>query len=35
MNISDKVKAINNKIEQNKAQNDLDRQTVLFLFFVL
>ena len=27
MNISDKIKAINNKIEQNKAQYDLDRQT--------
>ena len=27
MNISEKIKAINNKIEQNKAQYDLDRQT--------
>ena len=27
MNISDKIKAINNKIEQNKAQYDFDRQT--------
>ena len=27
MSISEKIKAINNKIEQNKAQFDLDRQT--------
>ena len=27
MSISEKIKAINNKIEQNKAQYDLDRQT--------
>ena len=27
MNISEKIKAISNKIEQNKAQYDLDRQT--------
>ena len=27
MSISDKMKAINNKMEQNKAQYDLDRQT--------
>ena len=27
MSISEKIKAINNKIEQNKAQHDLDRQT--------
>ena len=27
MNISEKIKAINNKTEQNKAQYDLDRQT--------
>ena len=27
MNISEKFKAINNNIEQNKSQNDLDRQT--------
>ena len=27
MNISEKIKAINNKIEQNKAQYGLDRQT--------
>ena len=27
MTINEKVKAINNKIEQNKAQFDLDRQT--------
>ena len=27
MSISGKIKAINNKIEQNKAQYDLDRQT--------
>ena len=25
--INEKIKAINNKIEQNKAQYDLDRQT--------
>ena len=27
MSISEKIKAISNKIEQNKAQHDLDRQT--------
>ena len=27
MSIIEKIKAINNKIEQNKAQYDLDRQT--------
>ena len=27
MNISEKIKAINNKIEQNKAWYDLDKQT--------
>ena len=27
MNISQKFKAINNKVEQNKAQYNLDRQT--------
>ena len=27
MSISEKVKTINNKIEQNKAQYDLDRAT--------
>ena len=27
MSISEKIKAINNKIKQNKAQYDLDRQT--------
>ena len=27
MTVSEKVKTINNKIEQNKAQYDLDRQT--------
>ena len=27
MSISEKIKAINNKREQNKAQYDLDRQT--------
>ena len=27
MIISEKIKPINNKIEQNKAQYDLDRQT--------
>ena len=27
MSISKKIKAINNKIKQNKAQHDLDRQT--------
>ena len=26
MSISEKIKEINNKIEQNKAQYDLDRQ---------
>ena len=28
MSISEKIKAINNNIEQNKAQCNLDRQTV-------
>ena len=28
MSIGDKIKAINNKIEQNKSQYNLDRQTV-------
>ena len=27
MSISEKIKAINNKIDQNKAQHDLERQT--------
>ena len=27
MSISEKIKAINNKIEKNKSQYDLDRQT--------
>ena len=27
MSISEKIKAINNKIEQNKAEYNLDRQT--------
>ena len=27
MSVSEKIKAINNKIEQNKAHYDLDRQT--------
>ena len=27
MSISEKIKAINNKIEENKTQYDLDRQT--------
>ena len=27
MSISEKIKVINNKIKQNKAQYDLDRQT--------
>ena len=27
MSISEKIKAINNKLEQNKVQYDLDRQT--------
>ena len=29
MSISEKIKAINNKIDQNKAQYYLDRQTVM------
>ena len=28
MNISEKIKTINNKIEQNEAQYDINRQTV-------
>ena len=32
MNISEKIKAINNKMEQNKAQYDLDRQTAKISF---
>ena len=31
MSISEKIKVINNKIEQNKAQYDLDRQTAKIL----
>ena len=27
MNLSEKIKAVNNKIEKNKAQYNLDRQT--------
>ena len=27
MSISEKINAIDNKIKQNKGQNDLDRQT--------
>ena len=27
MNVSEEIKAVNNKIEKNKAQFDLDRQT--------
>ena len=27
MNIKEKIKTVNNKIEQNKAQHNLDRQT--------
>ena len=27
MSFSEKIKAINNKIKQNKAQHNLDRQT--------
>ena len=27
MNVSEKIKAINSKIEQNKTQYDLNRQT--------
>ena len=33
MSISDKIKAINNKIEQNKVQYDLDRQLLRFLLY--
>ena len=32
MNISDKMEAINNKIEQNKTQYNLDRQTAKILY---
>ena len=28
MSISEKIKAINNKLKENKANYDLDRQTV-------
>ena len=31
MSISEKIKVINNKIEQNKAQYDLDRHTAKIL----
>ena len=31
MSISEKIEAINNKIEQNKAQRNLDRQTAKIL----
>ena len=33
MNISQKIKEINNRIEQNKAQYDLDRQTAMISAF--
>lgn len=33
MNISQKIKEINSKIEQNKAQYDLDRQTAMISAF--
>ena len=31
MTVSEKVKTIDNKIEQNKAQNNLERQTAKIL----
>ena len=31
MSISEKIKAINNKIEKNKAQDNLDRRTANIL----
>ena len=35
MSISEKIKVINDKIKQNKAQYDLDRQTVkISAFFI-
>ena len=33
MSISDKVKAISNKMEQNTAQYDLDRKTTKILLY--
>ena len=33
MNICKKIKAINSKIEQNKAQHDLDRETAKIFVF--
>ena len=33
MNISEKIETIDNKIDQNKAQYDLDRQTVKIWIF--
>ena len=33
MSISDKIKAIKNKIQQRKAQYNLDRQTAKILFY--
>ena len=33
MTITEKVKTIDHKIEQNKAQYDLDRQTAKFLLY--
>ena len=33
MSISEKIKAINNKIEQNKAQYHLEKQTARILLY--
>ena len=33
MNITEKIKTINNKTEQNKAQYNLDRQTAKVSFY--
>ena len=33
INVNEKIKAINNKIEQNKASYDLDRETAKMLVY--
>ena len=35
MSISEKIKALNNKIDQNEAQYNLDRQTAKIFCFII
>ena len=35
MTVSEKIKTIDNKIEQNKVQFDLERQTAKISFFTI